>query len=266
MKAKIYFFIVSALVVVLMFCACKDKKKEDTKTPVTMGPTVQVIDATPIPGLNSSTKPSSGTTSTGAPSGDETKLPDYVVTPVGTPTMRTSKPSVKPTTAPTISVLDATALPDLDSSTKPSSSTTSTSAPGGNENQPTAEPTEDPYDGFYNVMSSALFVEEKVSDDVKIFYPKLKNENISIDPYVAFASGKSSEGDETYMLEFLGNTYLLKAKPESIMMYWSAMNLNDDGYYHIDNFYILVDDSYIVFAENITTPKLPGRGFINAGK
>ncbi|MBO5418274.1 MAG: hypothetical protein J6A50_06720 [Clostridia bacterium] len=265
MKSKIYFFIVSALVVVLMFCACKDKKKDDIKTPATMGPTVQVIDATPIPGLDSSTKPSSGTPSTGAPSADETKLPDYVVTPEGTPTMRTSKPSVKPTVAPTINVQDATAIPNVDSSTKPSSSTTSTSAPGG-DSTPTETPTEDPYDGFYNVMSSALYVEEKISDDVKICYPKLKNENLSVDPYVAFASGKSAEGDEKYMLEFLGNTYILSEKPESVMMYWSVMNLNDDGYYHIDNLYILVDDSYIVFAENITTPKLPGRGFINSEK
>jgi hypothetical protein len=68
------------------------------------------------------------------------------------------------------------------------------------------------------------------------------------------------------MLEFLGTTYLLNTKPEQIMMYWSAMQLGDDGYYHISNLYILVDDQYIVYGENLTSPKLPGRGFTNQEK
>ena len=225
MKSKICFAIVLAAVLTLLFCACKGNKNGG--------------DA------------------------NATKVPSSKVTDVPTATPE-----------PTLQVIVSTPIPNMNSSMKPGSMNSTSSPAGsttfapsvtGNPGDLPADSTPDPYDGFYSVMSSALYVEEKVSDGVTICFPKLKNDKISVDPYLVFASAKDNS-DESYMFEFLGTTYLLQSKPEKIMMYWSAMQLSDDGYYHISNLYILVDDQYIVFGENVTSPRLPGRGFINQGK
>ena len=261
MKRRLVLIMVALCMLVSVFVSCDGTGTPDsvgdptepaasenvTEAPdTTEEPTLQIIEITPIPTNIVDPSTSKPETITAAPTAEPTVQPETEIPgPTAVIVVITPIPGSEATVEPTAEPTDA---PDA------------TNTPGGDAAE-TEAPTEDPYDRFYSVMNTRYaFVQEETFDSgTVVCYPVVYNEMCNYIPYVEYVAAED-ETDQIYMLEFYGTTYVLSEKPSRILMYWTGSQLKNDGFYYITGLYILVDDAYIIYGENIKTPNLPGRG------